>query len=157
MKEAKTNEADPEVVEEKYSDVKEFWIGFRSGKYSICRCFKTGFQHTYVLTKSGDNWVELNPRNHALEVFVLPFPIGSNVPELLVRDHGHRFLYVKVKQKRRSNPSYNIFRTIQCVNVVKYMLGIKLFCFTPYQLYKRLLRLEDFERRRKGILELKII
>lgn len=157
MKETNTDETNGEIIEEKYSDIKEFWIGFVDVKCSLCCYFKKGFQHTYVLTKSGDNWVELNPRNHALEVFVLPFPLGTDVPKLLVREHAHHFLYVKVKPKRKSNPSYNIFRTIHCVNVVKYMLGIKLFCFTPYQLYRRLINSKDLERRQKGILELKII
>jgi len=40
-----------------------------------------------------------------------------------------------------------------CVSIIKYILGIKCFAITPYQLYKRLLKMEG----KQGIVSVKQI
>lgn len=151
------NENYTKMVKNKKIDVKEFWIGFTRGCYRMSRFLKKGFQHTYVLTKDYDNWIELNPRNHALEFFVLPFKLEVDVPGLLVREKGHSCIYVKIEHRKKKNPNFNIFSTVHCVNIVKYIVGIKVFAYTPYQLYTGLLEMGDAERRSQGILNLNII
>jgi hypothetical protein len=138
--------------------IKEFWIGFRDASYFVRHFLKKGFQHTYVLAKSNGSWVELNPRNHAFEFFVLPFDEEEKVPELIASNHRHKFLRVLVEQNvEKRNPDLNIFKTIHCTNIVKYITGIKLMAYTPYQLYKSLTRMSGQRMGKKGILKVEIL
>lgn len=141
----------------KETAIKEFWIGFKDASYFVRHFLKEGFQHAYVLAKSGDKWVELNPRNHAFEFFVLPYEGDVDVPGLMVADHKHKFLHVIMEQKMKKQLDLNIFKTLHCVNVVKYIMGIKLMAYTPWQLYKRLTRMSDKEMLKKGILKVIIL
>lgn len=153
MKEEKTKTEEPIET----TDIKEFWIGFRNASYFVRYFLKRGFQHTYVLLKDGGKWVELNPRNHAMLSFVLPYPKSKNVPDEIKKEAGHRFLHIKVEQKIKHQPDLNIFKPINCVNIVKYIVGIKLRAHTPYQLYKKLTRMSNKAMKKKGILKVTIL
>ena len=138
--------------------IKEFWVGFRDASYFVRHFLKSDYQHVYILYKDGGKWIELNPRNHALEAFILPYdPKKVDVPALIHKDHGHPFLRLKIEQRGRKQPNLNIFRTIHCVNVVKYILGIRVWALTPYQLYKRLSKMPSHIMAKKGILEIDIL
>lgn len=139
------------------TSTKEFWIGFRDASYFVRHFLKKGFQHVYVLTQDGGKWVELNPRNHALECFVLPYELEVDVPGLIHLEHGHPFIRVLVEHRMRKNPNLNIFKTIHCANIVKYILGVGLMAYTPYQLYKRLAEMPVDIMTQKGILEIEIL
>ncbi len=153
MKEEKTKTEEPT----KTTDIKEFWIGFRDAAYFVRHFLKKGFQHTYIMYKDGDHWVELNPRNHALECYVFPQNKTIDLPGGIAKELGHLFIRIKVKQKMRKWPSLNIFKTIHCTSIVKYILGIRLMAFTPYHLYKRLADMPTDMMGAKGILEIEIL
>ncbi len=137
--------------------IKEYWIGFRAAQYFIRHLMKKDFGHVYIIAKDQFNWVQIDPRNASLEVCILAFKPEDDVPEILNEKYGHRFIRVEVEQKINKWPNLNPFKMIHCVNIVKYILGIKMWAVTPYKLYKKLLKMTPRQLKKRRILKIELI
>lgn len=139
------------------TNIKEYWVGFSNAPYWGARLFKKGYQHVYVLYKSGGKWIEINPRSHALEVFVLPYSGEKKLPQRLASNGGHPFIRMKIEQKMKQHPLRNLLKTLHCTNMAKYIVGVRMWAYTPYQLYKRLATMPVHIMKKKGILEIEVL
>ncbi len=139
-----------------YSVTQDYWLIFKQGEGAWFQKFlKKGFGHVLVLTRDKYNWIVLDPHRLKLNAVIPPYQVTENVPRLMVND-GYRV--VKVTMFERSTfqtGGHSVFST--CVSFVKYCLGLKLFCVTPYGLYKRLLRLNSTTQKRNGIRQVQLI
>lgn len=138
---------------------KEFWIGFRDAHGWPRHFLKKGYQHCYVLFKEDGRWIELNPRNYIFQCFLLNEKEVSieDFPKLLNEDKEHPFIRIKIEQKWGKRFAWNVFKRMHCTNMVKYILGVRLLAWTPYQLYKKLVHMSPSMMAAKGILEIEII
>lgn len=137
--------------------IKEYWIGFRSAQYFVRHLMKKDFGHVYIICKDKFNWVQIDPRNASLEVYILPYKPEDDVPKILNENLRHRFIRFHVEQKINKWPNLNPFKMIHCVNIVKYVLGIRVWAVTPYKLYRKLLRLTPKQMKKMGIHKIELI
>jgi hypothetical protein len=135
----------------------EFWVGFRDTQYFTKKILKKGFGHCYVIGRDQYNWVMIDPRNGALEVSILPYRIEDDVAKMVNEKEGHRFIKIEINREIKKWPNLNPFRMIHCTNIVKYILGIHLWALTPYKLYRKLLRLNEQQMKKRNILKIELI
>ena len=143
-------------MEYNYSVTQDFWIIFKQGNGAwFQRFLRQGFGHCFVLTHDSYNWIVLDPHRLKLVFTIPPYQLTENVPRMMVYEG---FRVVKITTFDRATyktGGHSPFSN--CVSFVKYCLGIKLFCFTPYGLYKSLLRLSSKNQSRKGIRKVQLI
>lgn len=105
----------------------------------VMRLLNPDFRHVYAMKKSegGQFWMVVNPlRSH------------THVTLELVDNYPHPRLYsgedaviVPIRTKIDKMNNRHTLCVFNCVEVVKSLLGIKSFwTWTPYQLYKKLMR-----------------
>ncbi len=143
-------------MEFNYSATQDYWLIFKGGEGAWFQKFlRKGFGHVFILTHDQYNWIVLDPHRLKLVFVIPPYKLTENVPRMLLIE-GCRV--VKITMFDRStyltgghSPYSN------CVAFVKYCLGIKLFCFTPYSLYKKLLNLDSKKQIRNGIRKIQLI
>ena len=139
------------------NDIKTVWIGFKSASFFIKRFMKKDFSHMYVLTRDEHSWIYVDPCNEALGITILPYERNKNVPFYLKKEYGDRLIKVQFKIKDRNRPNLNPFLMINCVNIVKYMMGISVFVFTPYGLYKYFTKMQKNNCYKNNILKVEIV
>lgn len=100
---------------------------------------KDNFKHCMIALLSENGWIEIDYR--------MGIPLVRNVapPDFDLNKHYEDAGYVtkQTKQAKNIKFTFNLFygniSVANCVGLVKALLGVKFFfCFTPYQLYKRL-------------------
>ncbi len=139
-----------------YSVTYDAWLIFKSGEgYWLGRFFKKGFGHVLYLTKDEYNWMAHDPHKLRLCSFVPSYKVGEDLPRLL-RNDGYTVLKITFFD-RSTKTKMRHSRLNNCVSFVKYALGIKVFAFTPYGLFKKLLRLNERQRFKNGIRNVQII
>ncbi len=94
------------------------------------RFLKKGFGHCYAMILDEElNW-------HVIEPFVNYGKISNGKHTRLIYSH---FVKIKVKTTCRVK-----FFLPTCAGIIKYFLGVKgWYIFTPYQLWRKLLRLKE--------------
>ncbi len=132
---------------------KEFWLVFNKEKHWTSNFLEPGFMHVSIITKSRGNFIFLNPIKNEFEIIILS---DVNEKEFVERiKKNHKMLYVKTKKQKSFQ-----FMTPQlptCVSLVKYIMGIKLNCLTPYKLYSKLLSMKYTNTLSENILDVKEI
>lgn len=126
--------------------MKSYWLIFTDGSYLFSKFIKKGFRHILVLAKDEFNWMIINPSTESLSWDILPHEASTSIEEILEKKKGNTIVKIKndvigvrnVSRSRYSN--VNFLHPINCVGFVKYILGIWPFVFTPYQLYKWLIK-----------------
>ena len=119
---------------------------------------KSGFEHCLILTQDEFNWFTIDPTRRNLDFLILYYDPIYNFPhELRTKTN------VKIIQITMSPPKKEILMTkfflINCVTIVKYIIGLHMRAYTPWQLYKKLRRLRtDLPGREKlGIESIKFL
>lgn len=93
------------------------------------------YRHVYAMRKEGDYWIIVNPYRSYTGIELKPAYLYPDIRQI-VRPLDEVML-VTVDNLGDDYRGHLCWFT--CVEVVKSLLGIKAFwCFTPYQLYKRL-------------------
>jgi hypothetical protein len=132
----------------------DMWLIFKQGEgYWMQRFLKKGFGHVLLLTKDQYNWIYLDPHKLRLTCGIPPYTVDDNLPKML-KDEGYTVIQVTFFD-RDTHKKLRHSRLNNCVSFVKYAMGIKLWAFTPYGLYKKLLRLNKTQRFINGITEVK--
>lgn len=113
---------------------REYFLIFTVGDQWIAKFLKKGFGHMKVVMRDQYNWVEFDPRIWGLNTTVLPYA-ASNMDCLKLYKDATCIMKVETNQKCSW-----FFRPFfgSCVSLIKYVMGIKAFAFTPYQLFKEL-------------------
>jgi len=129
--------------------MKESWLIFcdYEGDWKG-RFLKKGFNHLFILTKDNFNWYVIDPDVRFLNIKVLPLPPHEDAVSHF--RNKHKMLYIKYDEVPQKY-ILNMFRPFTCVEVAKYILGLKVFCFTPYQLFKKLKKMGAETRLKRGI------
>lgn len=133
----------------------EYWIIFRASDRWYRRFLHTNFGHCFILTKDKYNWLEINQTLSRLRLTILPFANNDDVPRKY-KDHLTycQIVYVKL-EKESTRKGMGMMPT--CVGIVKHIMGLKLFALTPYQLYKKLLKMDCRAKARHNIEQVKLI
>lgn len=118
--------------------IEEWYIIFTATtlKHWIFRFIDSELQHCYAVKESegGEFWIVLDSKNAFTQVKLVAKSIHPHI-----RSMSPDGVVLKVRAK--INPSLNrhTLCILNCVELVKSVLGIKAFwCWTPKQLYKRL-------------------
>ena len=92
---------------------------------------KTGFKHCFCSVASGEYWILIDSRMGLPHVEV----VSHSAYDLkqFYEDQGYTVVAIE-----RGRPTKLPFIHSNCVGMVKSVLGIKTFAFTPYQLYRSL-------------------
>ena len=139
-----------------YSVTNDAWLIFKNGEgYWLQRFLKKGFGHVLYLTRDKYNWIAHDPHKLKLCSFVPPYKVSDDLPRLLRAD-GYTVIKITFFD-RSTKTKIRHSRLNNCVAFVKYALGIKLFTFTPFGLYKKLLTLSERKKFKNGIRNVQII
>lgn len=103
----------------------------------LLKFLKRGFRHCFVILYIDDLWIACDPLKNTLEINSLDLPENFNIAEFYA-DQGH---IVVCGQHDKMNIGKNFsIEILTCVNIVKRILGIRLFwIWTPWQLYRFLI------------------
>lgn len=139
-----------------FSVTTDYWLVFKQSEgYWLQKFLKKGFGHVFVITKDDYNWIVIDPHKLKLMTVIAPYQTSENFPRLLVND-GYKVLKVTTYDRKTSNKlCYWQFNF--CVPIVKYILGIKVKSWTPYGLYKKMLRLNEKQKHSTGIKTIQLI
>jgi hypothetical protein len=119
-------------------NIQEYYIIFTSSKHDnwMIRMLTAPFQHVYAIKKSPGKqfWIIVNPLVTHTDIDIKPVKEYSNIRMLTQK--GDKIIKVKANIKNKERWTFCV---INCVEVVKSLLGIRSFwTFTPRQLYKYL-------------------
>ncbi len=99
------------------------------------KCLKPGFRHCFVLIRSRDSWISIDPMAHMTRIDLHDLQPGQNLQEVL-QEHGLTVIgtYLRDAPKVVAVPML-----CSCVEIVKRILGIQAWrIVTPWQLYRYL-------------------
>lgn len=117
------------------------WIVFSNDTdIGMLRFFKRGFRHCFMMMQQGDRWVLVDPRSNKTDVHLLQHPKSFNFPRYYT-EQGKTV--VKIPDINVPNKIMSPF-PVSCVETLKRMIGLHAWwVMTPYQLYKKLLKLQN--------------
>lgn len=106
-------------------------------KHWIFKLIHKDISHCYAVKKSqgGYYWVIVDGKYPRVEVNIQPLTLYPTVRDLV----GDKALILTIKKEYNLEKAIHHLNIMTCVDIVKGVLGIRDFwCWTPYQLYKRL-------------------
>lgn len=109
-----------------------------SDAHPLARILKKGFQHCFVCVLSDGHWIRINLLGALPEI-----QVDAQSDYDLV-DYFRKMGYTVVETKQRGNrmskinPFFGTLMVANCVGLVKTVLGIHNYGWTPYSLYKEL-------------------
>jgi hypothetical protein len=115
-------------------NVTEWWICFGefAPKKSWWHIFtRPGWRHVFAIGYSNGQWIILDPMSHRLDVVAMN---GDQLDDVIagIKLMGGRFLRMQSKRIHY----FRAWEPLYCVSVVKHLLGINGFAWTPEQLYR---------------------
>ena len=122
------------------------WVVF-SGETEISwlRVLKPGFRHCFVVLFDEAHWLTIDPLANHMDAQIQPLPADFNLP-LWFKNRG---LEVVPAPLNRTHKKPAPVMPLTCVETVKRILGLHhRFIFTPWQLYRYLLKEHCNEDRR---------
>lgn len=137
----------------KQEEIKTCWLVFCAATHWVRGFLHKDIGHVFMVIRDDYNWILVNHQMTDYEGGILPYERKENVPSKLVK-MGYRVLEVKYK---RCSSIMRLPVILQCVTLVKFYLGIRLWAFTPYRLYKRLMKMGKNGRYKSNILSVKYI
>lgn len=139
-----------------YSVTQDYWLVFKqSNGYWLQKFLRFGFGHVFVITRDEYNWMVIDPHKLKLVTAIAPYKATENFPRMLVGD-GYKVIRISTYD-RSTNKKLFYWQPNFCVPMVKYILGIKVGAWTPYGLYKKLLRLNEGQKHATGIKSVQLI
>jgi hypothetical protein len=113
------------------------YLIFKDANGVYGKVLKKGFGHIVLLTFDGYNWTLIEPTINQLEWSILSVDNNTNVIEKYFRDSNVVVMRDDINQKNKwiCKP-----RILTCALFAKYYLGIDSYSFTPYQLYKHIIK-----------------
>jgi hypothetical protein len=112
-----------------------------SDGHPLSGVLKKGFKHCFVCVYDGKYWIETDIVNNCVTVRVMADRTWSlEDMKNFYSNLGFNVVLTSQRAFRPSllNPFYGTFMVANCVGLVKTVLGIHNFSWTPYSLYKEL-------------------
>jgi hypothetical protein len=109
--------------------------------HPLSRLLKKGFKHCFVCTYDGKNWIETDIVKNSVTIRVMANHYwGIDDMKNFYSNLGYTVVLTSQRVFRPSllNPFYGSLMVANCVGIVKSVLGIHNFSWTPYSLYKEL-------------------
>lgn len=128
----------------------EYYVIFTQGvTHWITRWLKPNFSHIYIVTRDEYNWIILNPTRLYLQVIIPAASINDDYPRSMLKpdDSCLKLTFTQ----RDDTQQFGSVGLLNCVQWSKYVLGLRIFCLTPYRLYKRLLNFKPDTMLRHGL------
>lgn len=132
----------------------EYYVIFTQGIGWLSHVLQPGFSHMRIITRDDYNWILLNPTLGFLEVVILATPIDQFPKELI--ESGDTVLRI-VFAKRDPLKQFKRFGLLNCLTLVKYMLGINIYSVTPWQFFKKLVNFKASQRMTYAIHTMEVI
>jgi hypothetical protein len=130
----------------------EIWLLFRDGNHPLRYFLKKNFGHVYVLMRDHHGfWILVDPAHTHLDITALNYKREDDVPRLLMQNKGVKVLRIKFEVGYKRKQGISLLSVMNCVSIAKYAIALRLCAFTPYQLYKRLVKMEQKQRYKSGI------
>ena len=117
-----------------------YWIVFTQGvTHWVTRWLRPRFSHILVFTRDPYNWILLNPTRLYLQIAIPP--VSATDPLPAPYSYGPLDTVIRVTFRSRDDTQqFGSIGMLNCVTWTKYILGLRVWCVTPYGLFKRLLR-----------------
>ena len=121
---------------------------------------KAGFGHIVLFFKDEYNWMKVESHMSYLDFQVLDYPLSTDIPKIY-SEKGNKVLEIDVERKRPHRIIgyfHFIPGVLTCVNSTIWAMGIKIRAFTPYGLYKKLLRyghMSEQNRKKTGFISVR--
>jgi len=134
------------------------YLVFRSGNHCLSKYLKEGFGHVGVLQSDNFNWIYIDPQNMYLNCTILDFCKTDNVPKVM-KNLGYTVLKVETKDltKYKKERAKFFKLGLHCVTVVKYITGIRGIVWTPYQLFRKLMKMKKKGRYNSDVINVTYI
>lgn len=137
--------------------VKKRWLIFLKGDALITKILKKGFGHIGVLMNDGYEWIYLSPNNYYLDVTILSGTVKEkDWPKIFEEKFEAHVIKVNVKLDLRKTMKKLTFID-NCVKRALYVSGINIRAFTPYSLYKKLVKMKDRNKYTSNIVAVEVI
>lgn len=134
----------PDLSQTIRQDTQNAWVVF-SGETDIpwLKILKPGFRHCFVLMNDGQRWLSIDPLSSYTEVLIYHhIDPCFDLPQWLL-GRGYKIMKTDIDRAHKKAAPVMIF---SCVEVIKRLLGIhKRFVFTPYQLYRFLIKEQSYQ------------
>lgn len=115
------------------------WVIF-TGKTDIywLKILKPGFRHCYLILNDGQRWLSIDPLSSYTDVQIYHHIQASfDLPSWL-REQGNKVISAPINNKHTKAAPWMV---VTCVESIKRILGVhKRFIFTPWQLYRFLIK-----------------
>ena len=99
------------------------------------KLLKPGFRHCFVILRTPDRWISIDPLAHMTQIGLHTIPTGPDLPAIL-QEHGLRVLETALRDAPLATAPPML---CTCVEMVIRILGIQAWrVITPWQLYKYL-------------------
>ena len=119
----------------------EYIVIFGKSKHWTSRLLNKDISHVLVIELSNNHWLKMDPSPNGM---INEVSLYNDTSVSLLRNMDD-IRALKVSVHRRNN-NYGSFKLMCCTNIVQYVMGLNFkWCWTPFQLYKRLLRSRDSE------------
>ncbi len=118
--------------------VPKAWVVF-SGQSDLAwlRILRPGFRHCYIVLNDGDHWVTFDPLSNYTDINVHHLPPSFNLPQWM-SERGNTVVKAYLQRSKKQAP----WMPYTCVEAVKRVIGLHArSIFTPWQLYKHLLKI----------------
>lgn len=128
-----------------------YWLIFKPGKLWYSKFLKRNYGHVMVITNNGNQWIQLDPVSTRLEPYIYYCPVETNLPKIYANQEGTSVIKIVLNELDDKRTILRPFFIITCVEIVKYIIGLRVFCVTPWGLYRKLLRLTKRLKKPYGI------
>ena len=132
-----------------------YWVIFCKAPSIIKYFLKKDFGHVCVLTHDKYNWYIMDPAKTKWRINILAYTLEQDVPNIL-KNQSTAMLRVDLYERDWAR-QHKYFGITTCVSNAMYAMGIKLWTFTPYGLYKKLLKLSHLPLKPCGIQSIKSV
>lgn len=125
-------------------DERTFYIVFCSGApFFLSTLLKEGFTHCYLIEKLEFIWIVQDPTRHGLNIIIPPCSAQDPLIKNMLKN-DKKITVLEVITKGDSNFSIWRAKLLTCVSAVMYGMGVWInMAMTPYQLYKKLLKMNN--------------
>lgn len=135
--------------------MKEAWVVFDDGRWWTKHFLKKGFGHLFVIGRDKYNWFMFNPLTYGLGFKILPFEASEDVIKTLRKSHKN-IVYLRYSEKNDQS-FLSLFKPTNCVEMIKYILGLKVKGYTPYAFFKQLVNMQKTNKYPININEVKLL
>lgn len=129
----------------------EYWLIFVPSKNKKHYFLHKKINHVIILMRDEGVWVVLDPKSSRGCLAVLEYGPKEDVPSYYKKTFECEIVFVKLMNISQPNRYSPWLRFFSCTLMAQYLMGTKWFIFTPYQLYKKLLRCSQNELLNNGI------